>query len=210
MKRSNLGKIEVVSIITLCLILAFTAIDNTYAAVIGFEDLYPVLDKSATNAIPAGYAGFNWSSRFRLMTREYAAASTGVGYTNGMIGNVVAYTSGAAGANSVEMSSGDLFNFAGAYITSVWKMSQDVQVQGYYNGSLIYDTTIFTSSDRAYWFDFDFENIDRLRIVPGINGTDIYGTYRGSHLAIENITIVPEPATLMLLALGGLLIKRKR
>ena len=134
MKRSNLNKIEVVSIITFCLIIVFVAVDHTYATVIGFEDLYPVLDKNSTNATPANYAGFNWSSHFRLMTREYAMTSTGVGYTNGMIGNVVAYTSGSAGTNSVEMSSGTPFDFTGANITSAWKMNQDVLVQGYYNG----------------------------------------------------------------------------
>jgi hypothetical protein len=208
MKRSNLNKIGAASIITFGLITLF-AVNRTYAAVIGFEDLYAAMDKYSTPAIPANYAGFNWTSHFRYMSREYAMTSTGVGYTQGMIGSVIAYTSGAAGTNSVEMSSTAPFNFAGAYITSAWKTNQDVLVQGYYNGQLMYNTTIFTSSDHAYWFNFDFENINRLRIVPGTNGTDIYSTYRGTHLAIDNITIVPEPASLLLLALRGLRIKKR-
>lgn len=195
-------------VILLAMVIGF--VSHASAAMVDFENLYPGLNKNATNAIPDNYAGFNWSSHFRLMTLEYATtATTGVGYKNGMSGNVVAYTSGAAGTNTVEMSSSKTFNFSGAYITSVWKMNQDVLLQGYYNEQLIYEKTIITSSDHAYWFDFDFKDINRLCIVPGINGTNIYSSDFGNHLAIDNITTIPEPATLLLLGLGGLIVRKR-
>lgn len=192
-------------VILLAMVIGF--VSHASAATVNFENLYPSLSKTTTNAMPNNYAGVNWSSSFRLMTREYS--TTGLGYKNGMSGNVVAYTSGAAGANAVEMSSSETFNFTGAYITSAWKMNQDVLLQGYYNQQLIYETTIITSSDHAYWFDFDFKDINRLRIVPGTNGTNIYNDYRGNHLAIDNVTTIPEPATLLLLGLGGLIVRKR-
>lgn len=186
-------------------------VSQASVAMVDFENLYPALNKNSTTTIPNNYAGFTWSSHFCLMTREYATTgTTGVGYKNGMLGNVVAYTAGAAGTNTVEMSSNNTFDFIGADITSAWKMNQDVLVQGYYNQQLIYETTIITSSNRAYWFDFNFKGINRLRIVPGNNGTDIYSDYRGNHLAIDNITTVPEPATLLLLGVGGMMLRKRK
>jgi hypothetical protein len=105
MKQFKVNKIGAVSMMLFCLILVLGAVNDTHAAVIGFEEIYPGLNKSTTNSMPANYIGFNWSNTFCLMTKEYAATGTsGVGYRKGMIGNVVAYTSGAAGANKVEMS----------------------------------------------------------------------------------------------------------
>lgn len=190
------------------LVIGLWAIGHANATVIDFESLYPSLDKGSTNAISEGYMGMTWSSRFRVMTQEYAQISSGVGYTTGMLGNVVAYTSGSAGNNIVEMSSDDPFDFTGAYITSVWKMNQDVLIEGYRDGQRVHAETITSSSDHAYWFDFSFDRIDRLRITPGTNGTDVYSNYRGNHLALDNITIVPEPATVSLLAIGMLVARR--
>lgn len=199
MKRSKTNKIS----ITFCLIILSICVNFAFATVVGFEDLYSGLSKSSTNLMPANYAGYSWSSTFRLMTEEYATTSTsGVGYSKGMFGNVVGYTSGPAGSNRVEISSAVPFDFAGAYITSVWKMNQDVQIQGYDNGQIKYNTMITTSCDHAYWFNFDFKDIDRLCITPGVSGTDYYSNYRGNHLAIDNMTFVPEPATLILVGFG--------
>lgn len=176
---------------------------------IDFENLYPVLDKTATNAIPANYSGFQWSSTFRVMTKEYATAYTsGIGYKNGMLGNVVGYTSGPEGSNRVELSSSTPFNFKGAYITSAWKINQDAVIRGFYQGQMVYRKEVVTSCDRPYWFEFNFYGIDRLDIVPGTGGTDYYYNYRGNHLAVDGITLVPEPATLMLAGLGGLILRR--
>lgn len=200
MKRSVLNKINVILYVILS-----AGVNVTFGTVFGFEDIYSSLSKSSTNLMPSNYAGYSWSNTFRLMTKEYAMSNTsGVGYSKGMIGQVVGYTSGPAGSNRVEILSAAPFDFTGAYITSVWKMNQDVQVQGYSNGQIIYTANIITSCNQAYWFDFDFKNINRLCIVPGLNGTDYYSDYRGNHLAIDNITIVPEPATLILVSFGAI------
>lgn len=184
------------------------AVGFANATVIDFESLYAGLDKDSTNAISTSYMGMAWSGRFRVMTQEFTQLSSGVGYTTGRIGKVVAYTSGPSDNNIVELSAAEAFDLGGAYITSVWKMNQDVLVEGYRGGQLVHAETIMTSSDRAYWFDLDFDGIDLFRITPGTGGTDVYSNYRGNHLAIDNITIVPEPATGGLLAIGMLIARR--
>jgi len=193
------------------LVLEVCFISPAQAVTISFENIYSSLNKENTNPIPANYAGLSWSSKFRLITIEYTEnVTSGIGYRNGRMGNVVAYTSGAAGSNFVELSSNTAFDFTGAYITSAWKFNQDVLLTGYRNGAVVHQTTIYTSCDKAYWFNFDFSNIDRLVIAPGTMGTNYYSNDRGNHLAIDNITIIPEPISLLLLGAGSLLLMSRK
>ncbi len=174
-------------------VVLFCISNHAGALVIDFEDIHGVLDPDATNVMPSGYAGFSWSGKFRAMTIELLDDKPHwIGYKNGMIGSVAAYTSGAAGTNTVSMS-GELFSFNGAYITSAWRYDQDVTVEGLLDGTVIYSETHLTSGDQAYWFDFDFQGIDMLRIIPG-EGGDYMGNPSGSHLVIDNITVNAEPA----------------
>ncbi|MBN1125536.1 MAG: hypothetical protein JXA82_11045 [Sedimentisphaerales bacterium] len=159
--------------------------------IIDFENTHSLLKSNQTNAIPTAYAGFNWSGNFRLMTSDYnQSTKRNSGYENGLVGTVVAYTSGRAGVNTVQFN-GPVFTFLGANITSAWKNDQDFTVIGLRDNQVLYFETCSTSSDQLYWFNFNFPDIDTLRIIPGTKGTDI-GPARGNHLVIDNITIVPD------------------
>ncbi len=182
------------------------------AAVLDFEDIYSSLGPTSTYIVPDGYRGLTFSSKLRLMTTEFAHNETiGPGYINGMIGKVAAFTSGQAWKNSISISHSDFFDFIGANITSAWKTDQNVNIKGYADSVLKYNTTIYTSSDKAYWFDLNFTGINRLVIIPGTEGTDIFTEYHGNHVVLDNITIVvPEPVSILTFGLGILnLVKRR-
>ena len=161
-----------------------------------FEDLYQGSENIA--AIPAGYAGFQWTSQAWWMAHEYYGTFNN-GYDYGTMGDVAIY---AGSGQSISMYGGPTFDFLGAYITSAWIADLDVTVQGYSSGSLIYTTTITTSNDQAYWFDFEFYGIDRLRFTP-------IGSTNNENIVIDNM-IIPEPATIILFGAAIPLLLRRR
>lgn len=166
--------------------------------VIGFEDLHPGYETSYIE-IPAGYEGFNWSFYFRGITSQYRPGS---GYEYGTIGSMSAYTSG---HRHVSMTSVDLepFDFLGAYVTAAWKYNEPFTVEGWRLGHLVYSSEQKTSEDGPYWFNFNFLNVDTVWFKPITESGN-------HHIVIDNVTVVPEPATLLLLGLGGAILLRRR
>jgi len=137
--------------------------------VINFEDLDPGYE--TYNALPAGYAGFTWSGDVYWTTKYYYPGS---GYEYGTVGRVCIFT---GWAHDIYFN-GETFNFDGAYITSAWDSTEQVIVEGWLDGSMVYQETITTHNDQAYWFDFDYEGVDTVRFEP----------QGSSQIAIDNIT----------------------
>jgi hypothetical protein len=166
--------------------------------VIDFEDLYPG-DETSFIQIPDGYMGFNWSYDFRGVTSKYRP---GTGYDYGTIGRMSAYTSN---HRDISMTSTDLttFNFVGVYITAAWLDNEPFTVEGWRGGICLYTENLQTSTNGPYWFDFNFRDIDTLWFKP-INESGDH------HIVIDNITITPEPATLLLLGFGAVITRTLR
>jgi hypothetical protein len=166
--------------------------------VIDFESLYTGSEATFVQ-IPNGYMGFNWSNDFRANTSEYRP---GTGFEYGTIGHMAAYTSN---HRDISMTSVDLsaFNFVGADITAAWLNNEPFTVQGWRGGTCIYTENLFTSTNGPYWFDFNFQNIDTIWFKPITESGN-------HHLVIDNITVTPEPATLLLLAFGGLILRKRK
>ena len=155
--------------------------DENEARIIGFEDLHPG-EESDFIKIPDGYEGFNWSYKFRCVTKENWPDS---GYETGCIGKVCAYTSSYKDV-SMQSIDGEPFDFYGAYITAAWRQKQDFTVEGWREGNLIYSETLLTDPNGPWWFEFEFKDIDMLYFRPGprLGGTN-------HHLVIDDITVYP-------------------
>ena len=138
------------------------------ADVIDFEDLYP--GYQTYTPLPAGYAGFTWGANAWFITR---LALPGTGYEYGTMGEVSLFTAWAQDINL----GGALFTFDGAYITSAWDSSQDVVVEGWAGGLLVYSETVTVYNTTASWFDFDWDGVDTVWFRP-----------QGSHIVIDDIT----------------------
>jgi len=130
------------------------------------------------------------------------------GYNNGLVsGDYVAFPSKFYESGTGRIT-GNLYTFNGAYLTAAWRDGLNVQVDGYLNDSLIYSTTVVVDTTGPTWFDFDYIDIDELKFssyggVPNEN----YPYQTGYHFAMDNFTYIPEPTTLLLFALGTVLLK---
>jgi len=190
----------VVAIVSIMFLPAITQAAN--APVLLFEDLNSL--PWPHNPLGPGYGGFEWNNTPYWIHKD---THPGSGYEYGTIG----YTSIFADWKfSMSMNDG-YFDFNGAYITAAWNTGQDVTVEGWRDGSLIYTRTIITSYDIPYWFDFDYSDVDTVWFKPGNLGTNAGLGGEGHHILIDNInSIVPEPISSILFVSGGILLAGRR
>lgn len=165
--------------------------------------------------IPNGYGGFNWSNMYYLNSASYSIQNSG--YVRGTVsGDYVAFNAFANPGDVLAISSGDTFDFNSTYLTAAWNHDLNINVQGYLNGSLVYNQTVVVSDDASTLFNFNYLGIDQLKFVS-FGGTDAGTPGGGEHFVMDNFTYnaqaVPEPATIGLMGLGLLgfvLTRRKR
>jgi hypothetical protein len=184
------------------LALSFGLISNaaTQAAVITFDDLPSV---EFADVINNGYQGFTWNW-FNYIDK-FALPNTG--FEKGVVsGNHAAYNDFAATATT----SGNLFDFNGAYLTGAWNDGLKIEVTGILGGVASYSKTVMVNTAHAQWFDFNFFEIDSLSFFAygGTRNPNTDG--EGEHFILDNftynephsVTQASEPSTLILLGLG--------
>ncbi len=161
------------------------------ASVITFDNVYA---GTAWSAVHDGYEGFNWD-QFGVVHKDYLPGS---GYANGAVsGEYVAYNQGA----NVATASGTSFDFSGAFLTSAWENTLDIQVDGYSGAAILYTQTVNAVKSGPTWFQFDYLGIDTLKFVS------ISGDVGNNQFVMDNFTFgepaaVPVPGAFMLGALG--------
>jgi hypothetical protein len=166
--------------------------------------------------IPDNYYGLNWDHIYVVDSISYSYPS---GYRNGLVsGRYVAWGIGEAGdehdhesfASVITVTNPDTFDFIGVYLTAGWNDDLNISVEGSLEGALLYSQSVVVDPFGPTWFDFDFINIDHLRFITS-GGTHVPGFFSdGPSFVMDNFTFTPEPATLLLLGLGGLALLKRR
>ena len=171
-------------------------------------------------SVPSNYGGLNWSDLspqgWGVIDGTDAGAIFPSGYTNGVVSatNVAFNNYGLPAYITAGSSFGPTFNFFGGSFTSAWNDGLQVDIQGLYKGSVIYDNTITLSTTAPYLFTTDYANIDTLFFsVVGFGTPNPNMQGLGNEFGVDNLN-VPEPSMLILLGFGvaglGLRFRRER
>jgi len=179
-----------------------TLIGNLEASVLMFDDI--TSDVNDFGPIPDGYGGFDWTLD-GVIHKDYFVSS---GYGNGVVSGDYVTQAGDVGSNIT----GSEFTFNGAYFTAAWNNGLEMNIEGYNNGNLLYSDDFTIDTYSPTWISFDWVGIDELKFATS-GGINAGLGYSGPNWAMDDFTYnnpIPEPATLSLLALGGLVLRRRR
>ena len=181
-------------LILLCgLVMIFGFAGAAGATVLTFDDI----STAQSGTIANGYGGFDWDQF------GYVNGVIGSGYDNGTVsGDYVAANQWANVATVGEFS----FDFNGAYFTGAWNDGLNINIQGFSNGSVLYDETIQVDHYGPTWFAANFVGIDRL-VIDSYGGINAGIGGFGEHFAMDDFTFteaapVPEPSTILLMGAG--------
>ncbi len=181
---------------SLCLFLGIAG--NVKAVVLNFDDI------SSFGIVPNGYGGLNWDNFFTNDISHWQWESCG--FTSG----VVSWPNEAFNSSGfpASISSNTPFTFYDVYFTAATNNGLNIEVQGYRNNVLVYDTNQTFNTDHPTLTSFNYQNIDRLTFIPS-GGTPV-ATHEGNSrtwFVADNFNYefsqpVPEPATMLLLSSG--------
>lgn len=166
--------------------------------------------------LPSGYAGFTWNNFSSLNTQtDVNVMPSGYQYANtdAASPNVAFNLFG----SPASMSRATLFSFYGGSFTAAWRDNLVLDVQGYRNGSLLYDQTFTLNSTQPTLINVNFHGIDTLTFTS--SGGTVHGWVPlkpASHppltqfamddlsVASGDVSSTPEPSSLVLLLSGSL------
>jgi hypothetical protein len=168
--------------------------------VVTFDDL---VDKGGGTVITNAYQGLSWSN---FAVGNAILLSNFLGYAEGYNYGMVSASNVAlnAGGDPAEIDArGTNFDLLSAYLTGAWNSNLNIEVQGFRNGTLLYDTTVVASATSPTLFTFDYMDIDRL-YFNSFGGEPAFGGSTREQFVMDNLTFefIPEPSSFLLAALG--------
>ncbi len=183
-------------------LLYLTAPNNLHATVLDFEDLSYEQLISGTN-----YAGLFWEYGNQGFHGNIGFWGCPPNLDNYPYSGIHNLTNG-WGSTLIGIKFPTIVNVEGAYFAGQgndFNWTTGVRVHGYLDNEEIAITNWFTNIDKSPdWFAMNLYNVDRIVVesIPVNNGGGWYG--------MDDLTFTPEPATVLLLGLGGLFLRRKR
>jgi hypothetical protein len=162
------------------LILFFVSIGSATIITIGFEDL-----GSEQQNLPTDYAGLTWDSVWDSYDYlQWPLDPHSSGPVRIIYGSWIDF--------------GEDVTFLGSWVgTLAW--GGDKYWLGYDDGELVYESPhLIADAKKHGWIDVYWPNVDYVKLV---------GT--GGSYAIDDIRYIPEPASFLLLGLGGLFLRKR-
>ena len=180
--------------------LAFMALPAiAQAQLITFDD---AMTGCGSTGLSNGYQGFNWNNFYVLNATPGCYQASG--YTNGIVSSPnVAYNSY---ANPASVSLAGSFTFNSVYMTAAWNDGLNVFVQGFVGVNPVYSQLLVINTNGPTLFAPNWTGVDEV-LFTSSGGTPHGYSGGGTHIAFDNMlmnnaTVTPEPATLLLLATG--------
>jgi hypothetical protein len=164
------------------------------AAILDFEDLYPGYE-TAYYPIANSYHGFTMGDEDGFITKNYSYLTFGVydGYYYGTAGKVSMFS---AYSHTVSLAQAYDFNVYQLDLTAANHPTQDVEIQGWKGGSLMYSTDVTAVNTGRTIVNLWYLGIDTLKIIPVKDGG-------ANQVVIDNLTYTaPLPSTLLFLGTG--------
>lgn len=209
----------------LCACACFSALaaTPTLADILDFEDVAtPNQTVASYGTVLDGYHGFDWATNGPgspgLPAGEAAVYLNNSTYISGYqtaipVGTRAMFTPGTVAQSPciVTMTRAETWNFHSVDIATAWRTGVLVEITGLLAGSTIYSHTLtIESAGVLSTLSLNFTGIETLRIESS-GGTAVYSGGNGAHLILDNMNYsVPTPGALALLALAGMVQRRRR
>jgi hypothetical protein len=158
-----------------------------------FDDVSPVLYTIITN----GYGGLGWNNFLIQNAQELAPIDNGMVSSPNVALNML--------GKPASFSSSSPLTLDSAYFTSVYDSQDQLTVQGFAEGTELYNNTYTIYHDSLTLINFDYAGVDSV----------LFSTSASAYFTMDNMMVtVPEPDTCTLMSiavvLGGLGVLRKK